>query len=60
MSVKIKNFTIQAKVNEGSNGNKEKKDSQVSYEALESQKIEILEECRELILDILEKKASRI
>lgn len=51
---------IQAKVNEGKSEDGEKESQELNYNIIRTQKAEILDECRELIEDILDKKTSRI
>ena len=58
MAIKVKNFVIQAKINEQSKEVASPINQSVNI--TETQKEEILEDCKELIEKILEKKASRI
>ncbi len=60
MSVKVKKFVIQAKVIEGVPEKSDINTPKIDYNMLNLQKAEILEECKELVEDILDKKASRI
>jgi hypothetical protein len=58
MGVKIKNFVIQAKINEEESS--KKPNLSVPIDSVESLKAEILDECIEKIKELINKEKSRV